>query len=128
MFEPEEPVAYAVDEDEREQAVGGPNGQEVKRDRKRGDDERAGRDGQHDEAETEHEEEDVWGRVGDRVEVVDGLGCLAADAERVDQRRVGGRRDRRRRTPFWMRASSAGNGVGDRAAAMSPCCGGSLKR
>ena len=56
-WKPKQAGADAVQEDERQQPVGGADREQVEHDRDERDDERAERDRQHDEAEPEHERE-----------------------------------------------------------------------
>ena len=78
LLEPEEARADPVEEHQGQQPVGGADRQQVEQDRQGGDDQ--GPEGEHEqhEAESEHEDQHVGGRGADGVEVVGGLGGLAA--------------------------------------------------
>ena len=80
-WKPKSLVPDALLEDEHEQAVGGSDREQVERDRDGGDDDRAERDGEQDEAEAEHEGEHDREPAADDVEVVDVLGGRSADED-----------------------------------------------
>jgi hypothetical protein len=78
--EAEQPGREAPLEDEHEQAIGCADREQIENDRRAGDDDRAKRDRQQHERQSEHEGEDVRRRTGDRVEV---LGVLPGRPEQV---------------------------------------------
>ena len=82
-------MADAVEEDGREQPVGGADRQQVQADRDERDDQRAEGDREDEEADAEHERDHPWCGRRRRVEVVGVLGRLAAD---VDLRAAAGER------------------------------------